>query len=219
MVPLNRQWLFLGIALMVCLAMLGRWVLSPNEVVTAPLNAEKPASVASTTTNVQLPSLVEVTSNDAPREAGPIEPIQHQPRAYDFKLLTRAQDNGDIPDEINIRSIFESEPIDQNWAPQVNSLLSLKIASMPERSAVGDVKIECHTTLCRVSVGDVQDQLQPVPGGHGSIQSALIALATQATMDKDKDFDDGSAYYTYDESVDAVKFSLYLHRRDVVHTE
>jgi hypothetical protein len=218
--PLKRQRLALGFALIVCLVLLGRWVTSPdNEAVNAPPDADKPASVASPNARVQLPSLAEVTSDVAPREAGrndPTHPTEQQLRAYDFKLLTRPQGNGDIPNETNIRSIFESEPTDQNWAPQVSSLLSLKIASMPERSAVGDVNIECHTTLCRVRVGGVQDQLQSIPGGNGNIQSALIALATQP---KNEDFDDASAYYTYDESVDAVEFSLYLHRRGGAKTD
>jgi hypothetical protein len=64
--PLRRQRLVLGFALIVCLALLGRWVISPYEAENAPPDAEKTVSVASPTERVQLPSRAESASDPAP---------------------------------------------------------------------------------------------------------------------------------------------------------
>ncbi len=66
---LGRQRLFLGLALIVCLALLGQWAMSPDEAVNAPPDAEKPASGASPAASVQLPSLAEAASDVAPSTA------------------------------------------------------------------------------------------------------------------------------------------------------
>ncbi|MEX2150285.1 MAG: carboxypeptidase-like regulatory domain-containing protein [Steroidobacteraceae bacterium] len=64
--PLNRQRLVLGLALIVCLALLGRWAISPDEAANARPDGESPTTVASPPAKAQLPSLVEATSDVAP---------------------------------------------------------------------------------------------------------------------------------------------------------
>lgn len=63
--PLTRQRLILGFALIVCLALLGRWAMLRDEAANARPEAESPASVASPPATAHLPSLVEAASDVA----------------------------------------------------------------------------------------------------------------------------------------------------------
>ena len=122
--------------------------------------------------------------------------------------LTHPVDGSEVPEETSIKSIFNSESTDQDWAAQVSSHLATQIDAIPQRSAVGNVIIDCRTTLCRVSIGGVQDQLEDLPGGNGNIQASLLNYVIEEVQTKPM-FDAFSAYYTYDQSVDAVEFRLY----------
>jgi len=63
---LNRQRLVLGLALIVCLALLARWAILPDEAANALPDAQKLAPVAGPPATAQLPSLVEAASDVAP---------------------------------------------------------------------------------------------------------------------------------------------------------
>ena len=63
---LNRQRLVLGLALIVCLALLGRWAMLPDEAANARPDAERHASVASPPVTMQLPLPVEAASEVTP---------------------------------------------------------------------------------------------------------------------------------------------------------
>lgn len=63
--PLTRQRLILGLALIVCLALLGRRAMLRDEAANARPDAESPASVASPPATAHLPSLVEAASDVA----------------------------------------------------------------------------------------------------------------------------------------------------------
>lgn len=63
---LNRRWFVVGLALMVCLVLLGRWAMRPDDAVNAPSRLERPASADSPPAKAQLPAIAEAASDIAP---------------------------------------------------------------------------------------------------------------------------------------------------------
>src|SRR6185503_11554056 len=104
---LNRRPLVLGIALLVCLLLLGRWAMRPHDAVNVPSQAEAPASIDSPPAKAQRPanmtSASALTTDDSVSAFGTfrgrvIDAVTRKP-VREFKLEfqgTRATTGGGV---------------------------------------------------------------------------------------------------------------------------
>ena len=114
------------------------------------------------------------------------------------------------PGSEKFAAIFANDAVDEQWASQATSSLRASIDALPARSTFGNVDIECHSTLCRVSISDTATDA----AGANAINNLEVALSQFATAPPGSEAFDGSAEtMSNDKDTGAVKLDYYLHRK------
>lgn len=116
----------------------------------------------------------------------------------------------------HIKQRFDAEPEDGEWAPNAQSTLRASIDALPGRAIVANMTIECHSTLCSLTI--VTD------GPASSSDESNAALRLNLLMDNLQGdwaakppasdlFDDREVSFTTDAGTGRMTVEMFVHRR------
>ena len=122
---------------------------------------------------------------------------------YDFDAMTRSP-------EADLRRRFDGEAEDAGWAPGTQDTLRVFLDSLPERSAASSVDIECHSSLCIMSIAGDMNVLAPATEKNNLQVDLSKFLASSPGSDL---FDNQMVMLGPDPRTGEVTLTVFLHRR------
>ena len=64
-----------------------------------------------------------------------------------------------VHDRLQADTAFEAEPVDDNWAATLQTLIKNAMAARMDGSAFSSPRVECRSTTCRLSIGHAGGRL------------------------------------------------------------
>lgn len=122
---------------------------------------------------------------------------------YDFDAMANSP-------QTELQRKFAGEAEDAGWAPNAQESLRGFLDALPERSGMSSVDVECHASLCMVSITGDANALAP-PTEKNNLQVDLVKFLTQSPGSEL--FDNQMTTLGTDPHSGLPLLTTYLHRR------
>lgn len=195
----------------------------PTEVAAAATSAFAPGSMAKPAASSGKVGADVARSASLTHAHAPIESIAAQDAGGDSANSRHGVDDSGYSFEnelnagrIQIKQRFDAEVEDGDWAPSAQSTLRASIDALPGRAIVEDMNIECHSTLCSLTI--VTEGPPASEDKSGAVMQLNLLMSDLqgdwATKPPASDlFDSQTVSFSTDLATGRMTIEVFVHRR------